>query len=75
MEAQPCTGQPPTWAFDSTAGLCVPYKSGYCQTNANKFYSKAECDEFCGVAKEGGELSMAKHEYNWVNENKIKKHK
>ncbi|XP_029299861.1 protein AMBP-like [Cottoperca gobio] len=28
MLPQPCTGQPPIWAFDSTNGLCVPYKQG-----------------------------------------------
>lgn len=53
MSAQPCTGEPPIWAFDSSAGLCVPYKVDFCQANANKFYSKAECDEYCGVVKEG----------------------
>ncbi|KAG8010636.1 Protein AMBP [Nibea albiflora] len=51
MAAQPCTGHPPIWAFDSSAGLCVPYKGGFCQTNANKFYTKAECEEYCGVEK------------------------
>lgn len=53
MAAQPCTGQPVIWAFDSTVGLCVPYKQGFCQANGNKFYSKAECDEYCGVEKDG----------------------
>lgn len=57
MVAQPCTGQPPIWAFDSTAGLCVAYKPGFCQANGNKFYSKAECEEYCGVVKEGDELA------------------
>ncbi|XP_053709763.1 protein AMBP isoform X2 [Synchiropus splendidus] len=47
-----CTGQPPIWAFDSTIGRCVSYKPGFCQTNGNKFYSKAECEEYCGVVKE-----------------------
>ncbi|XP_026196251.1 protein AMBP-like [Anabas testudineus] len=56
MVAQPCTGQPPIWAFDSTAGLCVAYKPGFCQANGNKFYSKAECEEYCGVVKEEEEL-------------------
>ncbi|KAK2819015.1 hypothetical protein Q5P01_024576 [Channa striata] len=42
MVAQPCTGQPPIWAFDSTNSLCVSYKHGFCQAKANKFYSKAE---------------------------------
>ncbi|XP_034752597.1 protein AMBP-like [Etheostoma cragini] len=59
MAAQPCTGQPPIWAFDSTVGLCVPYKQGFCQGNANKFYSKAECDEYCGVVNDEGELLKA----------------
>uniref|UniRef100_A0A673B4C7 Protein AMBP n=1 Tax=Sphaeramia orbicularis TaxID=375764 RepID=A0A673B4C7_9TELE len=52
MVPQPCTGQPSIWAFDSTNGLCVPYKKGYCQGNGNKFYTKAECDEYCGVKTE-----------------------
>uniref|UniRef100_A0A3Q0RB05 Protein AMBP n=1 Tax=Amphilophus citrinellus TaxID=61819 RepID=A0A3Q0RB05_AMPCI len=52
MTAYPCTGQPPIWAFDSTAGLCVPYKQGFCQANGNKFYTKAECEEYCGVMKD-----------------------
>nr|XP_020461684.1 protein AMBP-like [Monopterus albus] len=56
MAAQPCTGQPPIWAFDATVGLCVPYKEGFCQANANKFYSKAECEEYCGVVKDDAEL-------------------
>ncbi|CAJ1070881.1 protein AMBP-like [Xyrichtys novacula] len=56
MKAQPCTGQPQIWAFDSSAGLCVAYKTGFCQTNANKFYSKAECEEYCGVVHEEAEL-------------------
>nr|XP_046230205.1 protein AMBP-like isoform X2 [Scatophagus argus] len=59
MAAQPCTGQPPVWAFDSTVGLCVQYKAGFCQTNANKFYSKAECEEYCGVVKDDAELLRA----------------
>ncbi|XP_075936047.1 protein AMBP [Anarhichas minor] len=59
MVAQACTGQPSIWAFDSTAGLCVPYKQGFCQGNANKFYSKAECNEYCGVMNDEGELLKA----------------
>lgn len=53
LSPQPCTGQSPIWVFDSTFGICVPYKVGFCQDNANKFYSKAECEEYCGVEKEG----------------------
>ncbi|KAF7669545.1 hypothetical protein LDENG_00155480 [Lucifuga dentata] len=59
MAARPCTGQPPLWAFDSTVGLCVPYKQGFCQANGNKFYSKAECEEYCGVVKDDTELLNA----------------
>ncbi|CAL8321228.1 unnamed protein product [Lota lota] len=56
MVAQPCTGQPAVWAFDSQSGLCVAYKPGFCQGNGNKFYSKAECEEYCGVVKEEAEF-------------------
>ncbi|KAM3600457.1 uncharacterized protein V6R79_023754 [Siganus canaliculatus] len=56
MVAQPCKGQPLIWAFDSNAGLCVPYKAGFCQANGNKFYSKAECEEYCGVGNNEPEL-------------------
>ncbi|KAF3848942.1 hypothetical protein F7725_015439 [Dissostichus mawsoni] len=52
MVPTPCTGQPPVWVFDSSMGLCVPYKQGFCQGNANKFYSKAECNEYCGVVND-----------------------
>ncbi|KAM4719231.1 protein AMBP [Anableps anableps] len=52
MAAQPCTGQPAIWAFDPSTGLCMPYKQGFCQANANKFYTKAECEEYCGVVKD-----------------------
>lgn len=53
MAPKSCTGQPKTWVFFSEFGLCVDYKPGYCQVNANKFYSKAECEEYCGVVKNG----------------------
>ncbi|GLD55196.1 protein AMBP-like protein [Lates japonicus] len=59
MAPQPCTGQPPIWAFDATVGLCVPYKQGFCQANANKFYTKAECEEYCRVVKDDAELLKA----------------
>uniref|UniRef100_A0A673WWG2 Protein AMBP n=1 Tax=Salmo trutta TaxID=8032 RepID=A0A673WWG2_SALTR len=53
MDAQPCTGQPKIWAFDPNSGLCLEYKKDYCQGNSNKFYSKGECEEYCGVMKDG----------------------
>lgn len=59
MVALPCTGQPPVWAFDSSAGLCVAYKQGFCQGNANKFYKKAECEEYCDVMNDESELLKA----------------
>ncbi|XP_072311411.1 protein AMBP-like [Eucyclogobius newberryi] len=59
MVAEPCTAHLSTWSFDSSVGLCVPYKRGFCQTNGNKFYSKAECDEYCGVVKDDGDLLKA----------------
>ncbi|XP_061554871.1 protein AMBP [Phycodurus eques] len=49
LTAAACTGEPLSWSFSSIIGECVPYKPGFCQTNGNKFYSKAECDEYCGV--------------------------
>lgn len=55
MLSQPCSGQPPIWAFNSSAGLCVPYEVGNCQANANKFYTKAECEEYCGKPDTDGE--------------------
>ncbi|KAM8829140.1 protein AMBP-like [Spinachia spinachia] len=56
MAAQPCTGQPRIWVFDSSVGLCVPYKQGFCQGNGNKFYSRSECREYCGAVNKEGEL-------------------
>uniref|UniRef100_A0A3Q3FTI4 Protein AMBP n=1 Tax=Kryptolebias marmoratus TaxID=37003 RepID=A0A3Q3FTI4_KRYMA len=50
MAAQPCTGQPSIWAFDASVGLCMAYKPGFCQTNANKFYTKAECEEYLATS-------------------------
>ncbi|XP_034565701.1 protein AMBP-like [Notolabrus celidotus] len=60
MVAQPCTGHPQIWAFDSSAGLCVAYKQGFCQTNGNKFYSKAECEEYCGVVNAADDAELLK---------------
>ncbi|KAJ0057334.1 hypothetical protein NL108_002287 [Boleophthalmus pectinirostris] len=59
LVAEPCTAHSSTWAFDSSVGLCVPYKTGFCQTNGNKFYSKAECEEYCGVVRDDGDLLKA----------------
>ncbi|XP_056146539.1 protein AMBP-like [Lampris incognitus] len=56
MAAHPCTNQPLVWTFDSVTGLCLGYKKGFCQANGNRFYSKAECEEYCGVVKDDEEL-------------------
>ncbi|KAK7896239.1 hypothetical protein WMY93_021564 [Mugilogobius chulae] len=56
LVAEPCTEPSSTWTFDSSVGLCVPYKKGFCQTNGNKFYTKAECEEYCGMVKDDAEL-------------------
>ncbi|KAM7369127.1 hypothetical protein PAMP_013421 [Pampus punctatissimus] len=56
MAVLPCTGQPSIWAFDSTNGLCVQYKKDFCQANANKFFTKAECEEYCGIVKDDPDL-------------------
>ncbi|XP_060918079.1 protein AMBP-like [Labrus mixtus] len=53
-----CTGQPPIWVFDSSIGLCLPYKQDFCQANGNKFYSKAECEEYCGVVNAADEAEL-----------------
>ncbi|KAJ3605486.1 hypothetical protein NHX12_027532, partial [Muraenolepis orangiensis] len=48
LVAQPCVGQPPVWAFDSQAGVCVTSMPGFCQGNGNQFYSQRECGEVLG---------------------------
>lgn len=54
MDSRPCTGQPKIWVFHSNSGLCLDNKKDYCQVNSNKFYSKRECEEYCGVMKDPG---------------------
>ncbi|XP_048876060.1 protein AMBP [Brienomyrus brachyistius] len=53
-----CTGQEQLWAFDSISGKCVSFKYGGCKGNGNKFYSQRECEEYCGVIKDGDEDLM-----------------
>ncbi|XP_077594225.1 protein AMBP [Stigmatopora nigra] len=53
LTAMACTGEPTYWSFDATLGECVSYKENFCQTNGNKFYSKAECEEYCGLKDVG----------------------
>lgn len=33
----------------------MPYEKDFCQANANKFYTKAECEEYCGKPEVDGE--------------------
>lgn len=37
----------------------MPYKVDVCQNNANKFYSKAECQEYCGKTEDDGEVKQS----------------
>uniref|UniRef100_A0A8C7QKR2 Protein AMBP n=1 Tax=Oncorhynchus mykiss TaxID=8022 RepID=A0A8C7QKR2_ONCMY len=60
MDSRPCTGQPKIWVFHSNSGLCLDNKKDYCQVNSNKFYSKMECEEYCGVMKDPGEGEFLK---------------
>ncbi|KAL7846997.1 hypothetical protein SRHO_G00219770 [Serrasalmus rhombeus] len=55
MDAGPCTTPQELWAFDSSSGKCVTFKYGGCNGNGNKFYSQKECEEYCGVMKDGDE--------------------
>ncbi|KAJ8339014.1 hypothetical protein SKAU_G00358000 [Synaphobranchus kaupii] len=56
-----CTADSELWAFDSTVGKCVSFKYGGCKGNGNKFYSQKECDEYCGVVKDGDEGLLKKN--------------
>ncbi|XP_067288679.1 papilin-like isoform X2 [Pseudorasbora parva] len=49
MDAGPCKAFIDMWAFDSSAGKCVPFTYGGCEGNDNKFFSQKECEELCGV--------------------------
>ncbi|KAI4886035.1 hypothetical protein NFI96_024197 [Prochilodus magdalenae] len=53
MDAGPCTTSQELWAFESSSGKCVSFKYGGCKGNGNKFYSQKECEEYCGVTKDG----------------------
>ncbi|XP_036385735.1 protein AMBP [Megalops cyprinoides] len=55
MDPGPCKAYTELWAFNSAIGKCVSFKYGGCQGNGNKFYTQKECEEYCGVIKEGDE--------------------
>ncbi|KAM6984824.1 protein AMBP [Aplochiton taeniatus] len=58
--ATPCeVGQPREWFFNQGTGLCMALNPGLCQRNSNRFYTKGECEEYCGVVKEEGEFLKA----------------
>ncbi|XP_017344319.1 protein AMBP [Ictalurus punctatus] len=55
IDVGPCKKLLQFWAFDSTCGKCVSFNYGGCQGNGNRFYSQKECEEYCGVSKDGDE--------------------
>uniref|UniRef100_A0A8C9SHY4 Protein AMBP n=1 Tax=Scleropages formosus TaxID=113540 RepID=A0A8C9SHY4_SCLFO len=44
----PCKAAFRRWTFDSVKGECVPFIYGGCEGNGNNFYTKKECEKFCG---------------------------
>ncbi|XP_076875187.1 protein AMBP [Brachyhypopomus gauderio] len=55
MDAGPCNSAVHLWAFNATVGKCVAFKYGGCHGNGNKFYTQKECEEYCGVTRDGEE--------------------
>ncbi|XP_062409840.1 protein AMBP isoform X2 [Sardina pilchardus] len=55
IDAGSCNTHVELWAFDANASKCVSFKYGGCQGNGNKFYSQKECEEYCGVMRDGDE--------------------
>lgn len=55
MDAGPCKAFVDLWAFDSSSGKCLSLKYGGCKGNGNRFYSKKECDEYCGAMMRNGD--------------------
>ncbi|XP_026863607.2 protein AMBP [Electrophorus electricus] len=55
MDPGPCNAALELWAFDAATGKCVAFKYGGCNGNGNKFYSQKECEEYCGVTRDGDE--------------------
>ncbi|XP_039631240.1 protein AMBP [Polypterus senegalus] len=55
IETGTCNSPTNLWAFDSQKGKCISFKYSGCKGNGNKFYSQKECEEFCGIQKEGEE--------------------
>ncbi|XP_046717800.1 protein AMBP [Silurus meridionalis] len=50
-----CKNTQQFWAFDSTNGKCVSFSYGGCEGNGNRFYTQKECEEYCGVSRDGDE--------------------
>ena len=61
IDAGSCNTHVELWAFDSKAGKCVSFKYRGCQGNGNKFYSQKECEEYCGVMKDGKTTHTHRH--------------
>ncbi|TRY74127.1 hypothetical protein DNTS_026676, partial [Danionella cerebrum] len=53
VDVGPCKAFLNLWTFNSSTGKCVSFKYGGCKGNGNRFYSKKECEEYCGVMKNG----------------------
>ncbi|XP_062869785.1 protein AMBP [Trichomycterus rosablanca] len=53
IDVGPCKGVLQLWAFDSAKGKCESFTYGGCKGNGNRFYSQKECEEYCGITRDG----------------------
>jgi len=44
----PCRGLNPSYWFDASTGVCMPFNYGGCEGNDNRFDSMEACYDFCG---------------------------
>lgn len=42
-----CYARMPRYTYIAKINMCVPFTYGGCGGNANKFFTKKECDEKC----------------------------
>ena len=47
VDAGPCRGQYERFYYDKTEGVCQPFNYTGCKGNANRFTSKAQCENAC----------------------------
>ncbi|KAL5967703.1 Kunitz-type U19-barytoxin-Tl1a [Taenia solium] len=45
-----CLAYIPSWGYDQSSDRCVEFIYGGCQGNLNRFGSREECEEVCGVS-------------------------